>query len=477
MASQFDQLTESDKLRSFVDTRSFDEDLANSNSTVFQAEAQALGLQKQRNDIANSENEKNAKDAFAKNVITGAKDETDMYAKAQKFTESYPQYASSVPDLLSEGNKMFEGSANSKLKNLQIKQAEIALDEAEKLSSLKVKSQSAADSLAIVQTKLSKSKLESEKYINEKDPSKAIRGLIDPDNVFHQSLFKQFEQEIQPGSEQEKEYVKSRYLEMFESLNKFRVVQNEFSASTISKYADTMAVLFQNKAIQDGYTKWFNESTPEQLGEFNGIDARILFLADASINRNVPDSIGNIIKKTSSDASMLLDRTGKMIDAKKSYNDLVAMRDPKTNLFKNTSTPADVQLAFLRLQNRSSEVLSMMETEKKMREQELKDRELIADIDKKENYQQYRLGYLELQAKVSAYKAEKSSIRTSLAKAKSDLITATSKTVSTDVDERSAGNSQVADLNKLIGELEGKMNDLDSSLPTADTTPTTKAPE
>jgi hypothetical protein len=477
MPSQFDRLTESDKLRSFVDTRSFDEDLANSNSTVFQAEAQALGLQKQRNDIVNSENEKNAKDAFAQNVIAGAKDEADILAKARKFTESYPQYASSVPDLISEGNKMFEGSTNSKLKNLQIKQAEIALNEAEQLSSLKVKSQSATDSLAIVKTQLNESQLKAEQYRNEKDPGKAIRGLIDPDNNFHQSLFTQFEQEIQPGSEQEKEYVKSRYLEMFESLNKFRIVQNEFSASTISKYADTMAGLFQNREIQAGYAKWYNEKTPEQQNEISGDDARILFLADASINQNVPDSIGNIIKKTSGDAAMLLDRTGKMIDAKKSYNELVEMRDDKTNLFKNTSTPAAVQLAFLRLQNRSNEVFSMMETEKKVREQELKDRESRADIDKKENYQQNRTAYLELQAKFASYKTEKSLIRASISKAESDLIKATAKSTSSDVDDQKAGESQVKDLNKLILKLENDMINLDNNFTTTDTTPTPIAPE
>ena len=68
MESSFNRLTESDKLRSFVDTRSFEENLAESNAKLFDTETKALGLQDAQIRFADAQKARDAKNAFAQNI-------------------------------------------------------------------------------------------------------------------------------------------------------------------------------------------------------------------------------------------------------------------------------------------------------------------------------------------------------------------------------------------------------------------------
>lgn len=476
MPSPFDRLTESDKLRSFVDTSSFAEDLASSNSTVFQAETQALGLQKQRNDIANLENEKNAKDAFAQNVITGAKDEADMFAKAQKFTESYPQYASSVPDLLSEGNKMFEGVSNSKLKNLQIKQQEMVTKEMEETTKLSTQAKNANNSLAVIQSQEAEFKIKSDKFVDDNDPSTAFLNLIDPKNPLHKSLYTQFNNDFQnSATDDQKKLTKKRYLRMFESLNSFRVVQNEFSTSTINEYSDTIAELFQKPEINKSYTEWFNKKSPEEKQKLAGSDLRIPFLADASVDQNNPISIGYRIKNTSADAAMLLNRTNKMISATNSYNAIGAMRDPKKNVF--IVDQSEIDLAFAGLRGESDSGYASLKTEAEIKNKKLEERKLQATITNAENAQQNKLDTAVMAANISTYNRELSSARNELERNQRDLRIANSQKESTDPDKAKEAELLATSLEQNISELGNKIKSIQDNAPTTTPKSTPKAPE
>lgn len=475
MPSPFDQLTESDKLRSFVDTSSFAEDLASSNSTVFQAETQALGLQKQRNDIANSENEKNAKDAFAQNVITGAKDEADMFAKAQKFTESYPQYASSVPDLLSEGNKMFEGVSNSKLKNLQIKQQEMLIKEMEETTKLETQAKNASNSLAVIKANQDAYALKSKELVDNANPSASIDAIVDPQNPLHRSLRKQFTEEIKTAVGEQKELVKAKYAKMFSSLDSFRNIQNEFAASTINEYSETITGLFQKPEIKNSYETWYRSKNPEELKAMSGYDARIYFLSDASMNQDNPSSIGYQIKGISGDAATLLNRTQKIIAATEIYNNLARKRDPVTNVF--IGDQSEVELDFISLERQSTSTYEALKAEAEMKKRKLEERKAEATILNAENAQQNRLDTAIIAADISTYKTELNSARSELERNQRELRIANSQKESTDPDKAREAESLAASLEQNIKELGNKIIAIEKNKPTTTPKSTTKAPE
>jgi hypothetical protein len=474
MPSPFEKLTESDKLRSFVETRPFAEELAESNARLFETETRALGLQELKSRIAANDEQAAAEDAFAQNVLVGAKDEADVLAKAQKFAQASPQFSRFMPNLIAEGNKMFDGSNRSKQQQLQMRQQELQLKEMEKTNKLEIQAKNARNELSLINDKEAASKIKAQKLIEGSDPAAAMGEIIDADNPMHVSLYKQFNESYRTAAtSDQKEQLKVEYKQMFESLDRFRNVQNSFSASTVNEYGDTMSELRNNPEVEKGYAEWYSSKTPEELDGMDESSIFIRFLADAAVERDRPGSIGYNIKKVSGEAEQLLNRSRKMIEAKEAYNTLAGMRDEKTNSF-TPPNPEDVKLAFLRLKKRADDAYSYLETEAKAKQQSLEEQKLKLDITSKENAQSNRMESAAYAADVAEYNSMLRSKLQERATANRAFIEAQGNVG--DPEKGPAAQKAVETLPKTIETIDKEIASLRETKPTTEEKPTIKAP-
>lgn len=378
MASPFDNVTESDKLRSFVDSRAFEEDLAASNARIFQAEQIALGLDKERKSMAEAETKKAAEDAFAQNVIANATDEQDLLKRAKEFSANNLQYARFVPEQVKNANAMFEGAAIAKQRGLVNEQQQLALDKAKQVQELEIKSNNSKNELSYLQTERQKREEQAQQIIKARNPLSLVRGLIDPSNPVEKALARRFESDYKGSTETDQEVLRDKYSQMFDAFNKFRVIQNNFSSKTIGEYAPTIAEIGRNNDVKTAYSQWRATKTPEELSQLDDGSAFVTFLGEASLTADDPDSIGYKISNLSGDSAKLINRAGRMVEARKSYNDLLANVDQQTGTFKGD--PFDIDMSFMALNKQAELAYGVIEAESKAYQEQLKTAKAEADI-------------------------------------------------------------------------------------------------
>ena len=134
MAEEFDKLTESDKLRSFVDTSGFREQLAESTAKIFDTELKSMQLDESRIDIAekqklyaSNEIERQEKQKatdyqikFAESSFN-AKNVDEVNSAAQKFISENPGSALYVSAAIDNKIKSLSGQSATKGQELQLK--------------------------------------------------------------------------------------------------------------------------------------------------------------------------------------------------------------------------------------------------------------------------------------------------------------------------------------------------------------------
>jgi hypothetical protein len=156
MAEEFDKLTESDKLRSFVDTSGFREQLAESTAKIFDTELKSMQLDESKIDIAekqklyaSNEIERREKQKaneyqikFAESSFN-AKNVDEVNSAAQKFISENPGSALYVSPAIDNKIKSLSGQSATKGQELQLKREK----ELEKQQTKADKARLRADSL------------------------------------------------------------------------------------------------------------------------------------------------------------------------------------------------------------------------------------------------------------------------------------------------------------------------------------------
>lgn len=451
MASPFDKLTESDKLRSFVDTRSFAEDLAQSNATIFEAESKALGLQDTRNKMAQAEIEKAAKDAFAKSVVVGAKDEADMLSRAQQFAANNPNYAQYVPEQLKQAGQMFEGVALSKQRALALRQQELQNQKAEAVIKSEIEYTNSTNELKSFDANrelVEKQAIELEQADN---PLAFIGDKVDPNNPAQIALTKNFENEYKSAvTDAEKAERRKVFTKNMDAFQKFRTIQNEFSANTMSRYSDTLIELQNDPKVKGYLNAWWNTKTPEQRAAIDDSSVFIEFLGESSLDVNNPYAPGYEISRMSPQAMKVMNRAKGMTQARNAYNEVIKQIDPATGQFKISGL--DVTLKMNALRQATELVYNSVKTEEEVSKRELEQRKLEAGIMNTEQEAAYdRARAQERSPEAIALKTIEEELKT----ARADL--AKAETASLSAKNRVAANAIIEERKNRVKNLEERV--------------------
>lgn len=460
MASPFDNVTESDKLRSLADSRAFEEELSASNARIFQAEQIALGLDKERKLMAETDTRKAAEDAFAQNVIANATDEQDLLKRAKEFSANNLQYARFVPEQVKNANAMFEGAAIAKQRGLVNEQQQLALDKAKQVQDLEIKANNSKNELSYLQTEKQKREEQAQQIIKAQNPLSLVRGLIDPSNPVEKALARRFESDYKNSTETDQNVLRDKYSQMFNAFNKFRVVQNNFSSKTIGEYAPTIAEIGRNNDVKTAYSQWRENKTPEELSQLDDGSAFVTFLGEASLTADDPNSIGYKISNLSGDSAKLINRAGRMVEARKSYNDLLANVDQKTGTFKGD--PFDTDMNFMTLDKQAELAYGIIEAESKAYQEQLKIAKAEADIaDKTQESMLDRQKAQEASQRLSQYTPEARELR-GLEDERKSLIDAVRRAEEAQVNAK-PGNAKTA-ADKLVEKRGQELKDLDTKI-------------
>lgn len=383
MESPFNRLTESDKLRSFVDTRSFEESLAESNAKLFDAETKALGLQEAQTRFADAQKEKDARNAFAQNVIVGAKNAEDMLDKAKNFTANNPNYAQYTPDLIKNASSMYEGADLSKQRNLSLRQQEVLTKTAEASLDEKIKADALAASYKIMQEGDKVAMLKAAKVMENENPALAFMDVMDADNPVHVALGRAYDTEYKNAvTDEEKMRVKMQFGKQFETFENFRSTQNQFTQDTLFQYGETMNELLKNQPVLDAYNDWY-EGELEKGVEIDRQSGFVNFLGVMSESFDAPNGIGPMIARSAPKARELMSRAYNMRIANTAYNNVIGKIDPKTGVYSGVDSYGRA-VDFRRLKNATDKVKSELESEKLAREAKIKQREKELGIQKSE---------------------------------------------------------------------------------------------
>ena len=383
MESPFNRLTESDKLRSFVDTRSFEESLAESNAKLFDTEAKALGLQEAQTRFADAQKEKEAKNAFAQNVIVGAKNAEDMLAKAKDFTANNPSYAQYTPDLIKNASSMYEGADSSKQRNLALRQQEVLTKTAEANADEKIKADGFAASLKVITEGEKLAAAKAAKMIESENPAYAFMDMMDADNPVHVSLGRAYDTEYKNAvTEEDRMRIKMQFGKNFEVFENFKSTQNQFTQDTLFQYGDTMNELLKKQQVLDAYNDWY-EGELEKGVKIDKQSGFVNFLGIMSESFDAPNGVGPMIARSAPKARELMNRAYNMRMANRAYNNVIGKITPETGEYKGDSYQRTVD--FTSLKNATDRVKTELDSEKLAREAKIKQREKELGIQKLES--------------------------------------------------------------------------------------------
>lgn len=383
MESSFNRLTESDKLRSFVDTRSFEENLAESNAKLFDTETKALGLQDAQIRFADAQKARDAKNAFAQNVIIGSENAEDMLVKAKEFTANNPSYAQYTPELIKNASSMYEGADQSKQRNLALRQQEVLTKTAEANLDEKIKADGFAASMKVIQEGDKLAALKAAKLMENDNPALAVMNVMDASNPVHVALGRAYNTEYKNAiTPEEKERVKNEFSEQFKVFESFRSTQNQFTQDTLFQYGETMNELLKNQPVLAAYNDWY-EGQVDKGVKMNKQGAFVEFLGVMSESFDAPNSIGSMIARSASKARELMSRAYNMKMANAEYNNVIGKINKETGAYSDPDS-YNRAIDFGRLKAATTKVMSELESERLAREAKIAQREKELGIQKSE---------------------------------------------------------------------------------------------
>jgi hypothetical protein len=130
MASPFDRVTESDRMRVFEDTQSFEAELAAKNSAIFDAELKRMSI----DDINTRKSKENERDQvlaeYGQSVISSTNDPAERIRRTQQFL-SNPRNAKFSKDIMANSAaaaNMFTAANQEAMQSLSLKSAKRADD-------------------------------------------------------------------------------------------------------------------------------------------------------------------------------------------------------------------------------------------------------------------------------------------------------------------------------------------------------------
>lgn len=384
MESPFNRLTESDKLRSFVDTRSFAEDLAASNAKLFQTEALALGIDKQRNDLIEEEKKRAAEDSYSRNVLSKSQNTEDMLARSRQWMASNPGMAKYADDSFVGANRMFEGADLAKQRNIASRQAEVQTRSIEGTYKSKIELDNINNSINIIKNGEELSMLKGAKILESQNPAMTLVETIDANNPVHVSIARAYNNSMKNAvTEDQKSAIKTRTAFQLRTFDDFKTTQNQFTQDTVTQYSETMNNLLKKQEVMSAYDDWY-ASKKDEGATFDKRAGFIKFLGDMSEDFDAPHGIGPMIARSDPKARALMYRAYNMKKANDAYNAVIGSIDKKTGAYSGDKDELDQTLDYTRLKNATEKVKNDLQAEKASREATLKQREAELNLSKTE---------------------------------------------------------------------------------------------
>ncbi len=138
MPSPFDKLTESDKMRNFVETRPYVESLAQSNKGIFDSEMSRLNLTEKQDEIQQKSLDSQAIARFNSEVVSKSNDPNQLLELSKQFLSDPKNAPSSkaITDYSKGVEGLFASSTRYKQDEVALEQSKFALEEDKRTNEL-----------------------------------------------------------------------------------------------------------------------------------------------------------------------------------------------------------------------------------------------------------------------------------------------------------------------------------------------------
>jgi len=476
MPSPFDKLTESDKMRNFVETRPYVESLAQSNKGIFDSEMSRLNLTEKQDEIQQKSLDSQAIARFNSEVVSKSNDPNQLLELSKQFL-SDPQNATSskaITDYSRGVEGLFASSTKYKQDEVALERSKFALEQDrrdnEVNAALQEKRKRISDDTATLNqittnTSIVEAKLKQAAIRNMPiDSFIGLASLIDT-STLPEPLQEQvkmisdfYGNEINKSSSEDGRILLSKEAEkVLMPLNTFRKNYDSLSNNWARKNLKQISYIkekYEGKIAQWTKTQIDNGAKPESLT----IDKFLLSLNKDKLN---PNTIGYEINKNDDGAEMLedLSRLDSLRTMNASY--LASLQGAFTQVNGATSYDRNkvttIRTNAMRMEDLMGEEVKRLDANTKFKENELKRQKAEVSVQNTQartgaiaDGQQLQAAGLELGAKYRLLSTTQSQLNTQMG------INAKKKTTES--------KKELDRLQGVVDSLSGEIKDIESSI-------------
>lgn len=384
MASPFDRVTESDRMRVFEDTQSFEAELAAKNSAIFDAELKRMSI----DDINTRKSKENERDQvlaeYGQSVISSTSDPMERVRKTQNFLSDSrnAKYSKEIMANSAAAANMFTASNQSSIQSL-------ALKDAERTDDFKTKQQALMEKVAAqeltnkeLEATQNQYNFEREKFENEEQAMGVFRNITSgipletmrPETrAIVESKITEADKKIREAATAEARFKAIRdYASAFGPLAQASQTFTTLKSNLATRHNATIARL--EETHRDAYKLWLigNKAKPEAEKEPENFETFLISSASSDETNAIRQDIAK--NKDSQRAIDSLMHLSSIKSEMKSYLDAVGSSD--------FSAPVLVQRQAGRLTQRMNLIIGAHKNETEIEKAELDRMRVQSTVDK-----------------------------------------------------------------------------------------------